>query len=153
MAKATTPATEETTTASRSQMYKHEDFVAWATSEGLMDGTESPVEAIAVFAANRGKWRKTPRYRALRESGDPAANERKAERDAARAAKAEERAAAKEARAAERAAKAEAAAAAKAAAPAKAPAAKKTAAPATKAPAKATKAAKKGTAASDNPFG
>lgn len=154
MATATTP-----TKVSRSQTYKHQDFISWAISEGLMTATATPLEAISTFAANRGKWRKTPRYKNLRTAGDPAAAERKATRDAERAAKATASAAAKAAKAAEReAAKVAKAAAApvKAAAKTTKAAAKKQAAAPTKAAAKKTTAAKKSAAAApagDNPFG
>lgn len=129
--------TEET--ASRSQMWKHEDFVEWATEEGLLTAKSSQAETIAVFAANRNAYRKTARYRDMVEAHKGEAQEAAAARKAERAAAAAERKAAKEAAAKEKAAKAEKA-------PAKAPA-KKAAAKAT------TKARSKATAASDeNPF-
>lgn len=138
----------DTATVTRSQMFKHEDFVQWATEQGLLKGGESPAQTIAVFAANRNAYRKTPRYLSLREAGDPT----KAERDAARQAEKEQKAAqrateraekqaAKEAAAAEKAAKAEGAAT-------KAPPKEAVAAPA-KATKKATKASK---ATPANPF-
>ena len=123
-------ATEETETVSRSQMWKHEDFVEWATAEGILTPKMSQAETIAGFAANRNAYRKTPRYRSLVESHrEDAASEKEA---------------AAEARKAERAAKAEAAAKAEKAAP------KAEAAPA-KATAKRT--SKKAAASTEeNPF-
>jgi hypothetical protein len=148
MAKATAPATEPKASVSRSQTWKHEDFIAWATGEGLMTADASPLEAISTFAANRGKWRKTPRYRTMVTGRkETAAAERTARTEARKA----ERAVAAEAKKAER----EAAKAAKAAEAAAAPAPTKAAAKkAAAAPAKATKATKaSAAAASDNPFG
>lgn len=133
------------TAVSRSQMFKHVDFVEWATEQGLLNPKMGQAETIAVFAANRNAYRATDRYRALADAGDPQKAARDAERAAAKEAKAKERAEAQAAKAAER----EAAKATKAAAKAA------KAAPAPAAPAKATKATKatkKAAASSENPF-
>ncbi len=138
--------TTEGGTELRSQVWKHEDFVQWATDEGFMPENASPAQAIAVFAAKRVAYRQTDRYRGLvdthRNSKAEQAEARAAERAQAKEAKAAEAEEAKAAKAAEReAARAEKAAAKATAsteatpAPAKAAAVKKTA------PAKATKKA------------
>jgi hypothetical protein len=135
----TTETAEET--ASRSQMWKHEDFVEWATEEGKLDPSASQAETIAVFAANRNAYRATERYRDLVESHKAEASEAAAARKEAREAERAEKAAAKEAEKAEKAAAKEKAETTEKA-PAKA-AAKKVAASTKKAAAKA---------AADNPF-
>lgn len=136
-------------TASRSQMWKHEDAVAWLTEEGLINAKSSQAEVVAAFAANRNRYRRTERYQNLENPNTAAREAAKAAKAQEREAKAAERAAAKEAKAKEKAAAAEA----KAAETAAAKAAK---AEPTKAPAKAAKATKatKATKASaaDNPF-
>ena len=116
---------------SRSQMWKHEDFVSWAQGEGLLPSNASQAQTISVFAANRNAYRRTDRYRNMVDS----------HREDASTAKAE----AAEARKAERAAKAAEAAAEK-------PATKAAAKPAA-APAKATRKAKGTASTEDNPFG
>lgn len=125
----------ETEKVSRSQVWKHQDFVEWATEEGLLDAKAGQAETIAVFAANRNAYRKTERYRTLvdshKEEATAAAAERKEAAAKARAEKAAEREAAKAEKAAakETAKEAETTKApAKAAAPAKKTAAKKAAA-------------------------
>ena len=123
--------TEETT--NRSQMWKHEDFVEWATEEGLITPKSSQAEVVAAFAANRNDYRKTDRYRDLVESHKESAAEAAAARKAAAA---EKRAAAKAEKEAA-AAKAEKEAAA---------------AKAEKAPAKATSKTSKAKATDENPF-
>ena len=110
----------------RSQMYKHNDFVNWATSEGFLKPSMSQAETIAVFAAKRNAYRATERYATLREAGDPTKAARDAERAKAREAKAKERAEAQEAKA--------------------------TKATKATAPAKATKATKKAAATAEDPF-
>jgi hypothetical protein len=72
----------------RSQMWKHEDFVEWATEEGLLGSDADQATTIAVFAANRNKYRATSRYRDLVESHREEAETAKKEAAAARKAKA-----------------------------------------------------------------
>lgn len=127
----------ETVTVSRSQMWKHQDAVNWLTEQGLITPKSTQAETIAAFAANRNAYRKTAQYRSL-VSGR--AESTQAEKEAAKAVKAQAREAAKATKAAEKAAAApKPTKAATKAAPAKA---------ATKAASKATKAASK----SDSPF-
>lgn len=129
--------TEETT--SRSQMWKHEDFVEWATEEGLITSKSSQAEVVAAFAANRNAYRKTERYTDLVESHKAELAEAKEARKAERAAAAAERKAEREAAKAEKAEKAKAT--------------KK--APAKKAAAKKTTSKRRGKASADtdeNPF-
>lgn len=91
---AKTETTEETPL--RSQMWKHEDFVEWASEDGYLDSDAEQAMTIAVFAAKRNEYRKTSRYRDLVESHreeaeeakKTAAAERKAKRDAEKAAEA-----------------------------------------------------------------
>ena len=102
--------TEETTEL-RSQMWKHEDFVEWATEEGYLTSKMSQAQTIAVFAAKRNEYRRTDRYRSMVESHREDAAEAKAEAAAARkAANAEKKAAAEKAAPKEKAAPAKAAA-------------------------------------------
>lgn len=86
--------TEETEeTPMRSQMWKHEDFVEWATEEEYLDPKADQATTIAVFAAKRNEYRRTERYRDLveehRESAaeakQAAAAERKAKKEAEKA--------------------------------------------------------------------
>lgn len=135
---------------SRSQMYKHEDVVGWLTDEGFITPQSTQAEVIAAFAAQRNAYRRTERYATLvathAEEGKAAKAEATAAREAAKAERAEARAAAKaEKEAAKAAAEAEKAAAAEAA-------------PAEK-PAKATRASKRAAAKAadagegdENPF-
>jgi hypothetical protein len=116
---------------SRSQMWKHEDFVEWATEEGLLSPKATQAQTISVFAANRNAYRRTDRYRSMVDSHRETAAETRA------AAQAEAKAA-REAKAAEK-ATAEKAPAKKAAAPAKAAA-------------KKTTSRSKAAASEDNPF-
>lgn len=89
--------TETEETPMRSQMWKHEDFVEWATEEGYLDPKADQASTIAVFAAKRNEYRKTDRYRDLVESHREeaaeakaaAAKERKEKAAAAKAEKAE----------------------------------------------------------------
>ena len=120
---------EEVETTSRSQMWKHEDFVEWATEEGILSKGMSQAEVIAGFAANRNAYRRTDRYRSLVESHREDAAEAKAEAAAARKAAAAEKKAAEAEKA-----------------PAKATA-KKAAAPAKK-----TTARRGGKSTEENPF-
>lgn len=144
---------QEEEAVSRSQMWKHEDIVAWLTEEGVIDADSSQAEVVAAFAANRNTYRKTDRYRNLVESHKGSAEEEKAaravEREAAKAERAAEREAAKVAKAEAAAAKAAAAPAEAApAAPAKA-AAKATKVSGAKKVAKSTKAS---ASTAENPF-
>lgn len=140
----------ETETTSRSQMYKHEDAAAWLTEQGLIDADSTQGEVIAAFAANRNAYRRTDRYRALVEAGDPSKAEQaaakeaaKAEKEAAKAVKAQEREEAKAAKAAVKEAEKATKAAAAAAATTPAEPVKAT---------KATKKAAKATAGTEDPF-
>jgi membrane protein involved in colicin uptake len=132
---ATEENTEETESASRSQMWIHEAMVEWLEGEGNDLSSMSPAEVIAVAFAKRVAWRKSTTYAELKAAHANDAEKRKAEvlaeraaakeaRDKAKAEKAEAKAAKL---AADKAAKAEAAKAEKPAAAAKKTTAKKTA--------------------------
>jgi colicin import membrane protein len=138
---ATEENTEETESASRSQMWIHEAMVEWLQTEegGGYDFSvleeNDPAEIIAVAFAKRVAWRKSTTYAELKAAHANDAEKRKAEvlaeraaakeaRDKAKAEKAEAKAAKL---AADKAAKAEAAKAEKPAAAAKKTTAKKTA--------------------------
>ena len=80
-----TPETQET--ALRSQMWKHEDFVEWATEEGILDVDDDQPTTIAIFAAKRNLYRATDRYRTMVEDHRESAATEKAEAAAERKAK------------------------------------------------------------------
>jgi hypothetical protein len=135
---ATVPEQEtEEERASRSQMYKHEDIVAWLTEEGKLTAESTQAETIAAFAANRNAYRKTDRYRQLVASHAESTEAQRAEAQAAREAAKAEKAAARQA---EKEAKEAARAAAEA---------EKEKAGAEPAPAKAKRASKKSAAAAE----
>lgn len=145
---------------SRSQMYKHEDIFEWLKEEGALTDESTGPEIIAAFAANRNRYRKTERYanlvRTYNDGAEARAEEARAAKEAAKAAKDAEREQAKAAKAAEKeAAKAEREAAAKAKAEEKAAKESAKTEP-VKAEKPAAKAAKKGgkaaAATEENPF-
>lgn len=118
--------TQEEEAASRSQMWRHELFVEWAQSEGVNLESQSAVDVIAYFAANRNNFRATDLYR-------NGVEEHRGEAEAQKAARAEARAnkPAKPAKAAKTAKKA----------------------PAKKAPTKAAKRSRTAANKEESPFG